>query len=177
MDIGHAMKCVATGMPALIIGGQPGPIGISSAIAVIMGGLLLLYRGLVDYRIPVLAVIAAYVALLVLPIPVVITDTSIQWHWLAFRPQHLGWPVAVTFVNYEMLASPLLFVIFFLATSPQLHPSSALATAIYAILVGALCAPAQLYGPVDVAPYIALLLACMITPTLDRLFPHRKAAA
>jgi NQR2, RnfD, RnfE family len=161
----------------LILGGQPGPIGISSAIAVIMGGLLLLYRGLIDYRIPLLAVIAAYIALLVLPVPVVITDTGTQWHWLAFRPEYLGWPVAITFVNYEMLASPLLFVVFFLATSPQLHPSSGIATAFYAILLGLLCAPAQLYGSVDVAPYIALFLACMITPTLDHILPHRSAVA
>ena len=40
----------------LILGAHPGPIGTTSAIAVIVGGLLLLYRGVIDYRIPLLIV-------------------------------------------------------------------------------------------------------------------------
>ena len=46
----------------LIIGGQPGPIGTSSGIAIIIGGLFLLYRGLIDYRMPLLIVISAWLA-------------------------------------------------------------------------------------------------------------------
>ena len=53
----------------LIVGGHPGPFGTSSAIAVIIGGLMLLYRGLIDFRIPLLILLAAFAALLVLPIP------------------------------------------------------------------------------------------------------------
>jgi Na+-translocating ferredoxin:NAD+ oxidoreductase RnfD subunit len=35
-----------------ILGGEPGPIGAGCALGVIVGGLFLLYRGLIDYRIP-----------------------------------------------------------------------------------------------------------------------------
>ena len=44
-------------MPPLedfIVAGQPGALGTSSTIAVIIGGLFLLYRGVIDYRIPLL---------------------------------------------------------------------------------------------------------------------------
>ena len=58
----------------LIVGGQPRPIGQGSAVAVIIGGLFLLYRGLIDFRIPLLAMASMFVALLILPIPTVITD-------------------------------------------------------------------------------------------------------
>ena len=39
----------------LIVGGQPAPVGLGSGVAVIIGGLFLLYRGLIDFRIPLLA--------------------------------------------------------------------------------------------------------------------------
>ena len=60
----------------LIVGGQPAPIGVGSGIAVIIGGLFLLYRGLIDFRIPLLAPLFAFVALLVLPVPTVVRDTG-----------------------------------------------------------------------------------------------------
>src|SRR5690606_18938959 len=44
-------------MEDLIVGGQPAPIGMASAVAVIIGGLFLLYRHLIDWRIPLLSVL------------------------------------------------------------------------------------------------------------------------
>src|SRR5690606_22591 len=38
----------------LIFAGEPGPIGTSCALASLIGGLFLLYRGLIDYRVPLL---------------------------------------------------------------------------------------------------------------------------
>jgi electron transport complex protein RnfD len=157
----------------LILGGEPGPCGTSSALFVIMGGLLLLYCGLIDWRIPLLACVAAVVMFLILPIPVVITDSAVQWSWFAFRPRYLGGPTALTLANYELLASPLLFVAFFLATSPQSRPMSGRGRAIHGVALGLLAAPAQLYGSVAIGPYVALLLVSLASPVLDRLFPRR----
>jgi NQR2, RnfD, RnfE family len=154
----------------LILGGEPGPIGASSAVAVIMGGLFLLFRGLIDCWIPSLAVVAAFAAFLILPLPVVITDAGAQWQWLALRPHYLDWQAAVTLANYELLASPLLLVLFFLATSPQARPIHGRARVAFGLLLGLLCAPAQLYGSVAFGPYVALLLVSLASPVLDRLF-------
>lgn len=156
----------------LILGGEPGPIGLSSAVAVIMGGLFLLYRGLIDYRIPLLAVATAICAFLIFPVPVIITDTA-EWRWVALRAPYLGWPAAVTLANYELMASPLMFVVFFLATSPQSRPMNRRARAAYAILLGLLAALAQMYGSVSFGPYVALLLASLMSPVLDRWLQHR----
>jgi Na+-translocating ferredoxin:NAD+ oxidoreductase RnfD subunit len=153
----------------LAIGGEPGPIGASSAVAVILAGLLLIKRGLIDFRIPLLAVLAAYAAFLILPIPVVISETVTDWQWLAFRPHYLGWPVALTFANYELLASPFLFVLFFLAPSGQSQPMRRRGRAVYGLTFGLLAAPAQLYGSVAIGPYVALLLAGLTSVILDRL--------
>src|SRR5205085_3624409 len=80
----------------LIIGGAPAAIGTGCAIAVIIGGLFLLYRGMIDYRIPLLILTSAYLALLVLPIPIVIRAASRDWKWLAIRDPSVGWPLALT---------------------------------------------------------------------------------
>ncbi|MGA3067163.1 MAG: RnfABCDGE type electron transport complex subunit D [Tepidisphaeraceae bacterium] len=157
----------------LIIAGQSSAIGTGSAVIVIVGGLFLLYRGLIDFRLPVLTLLAAMACLLILPIPVVITDTATEWRWFAFRQHYLGWPVAITFMNYELLASPLLLTIFFLSNAPGQRPITRRGRAIFALVLGALSAILQLYVFASVGPYIALLLVSLLTPTLDRTLRPR----
>ncbi len=156
----------------LIIGGQPGPIGTSSAIAVIIGGLFLMYRGLIDYRVPLLIFLSAYLCMLLLPVPTRITEADKTWQWLVVRPPPagVGWRVALTFVHYELIASPLLFTAFFLATAPAIRPISRRGRAVYAVLIGALAAVFQLYMAVSIGPYVALLAVSLLTPVIDGLF-------
>ena len=157
----------------LIIGGHPAAVGTGSAIAVIIGGLFLLYRGLIDARIPLLIVASAFVTLLVLPIPTVIREAGPHFRWFTMREPDVRWETALTFVNYEIMASPLLFMAFFLATAPSLRPLSRRARVLYACLIGVLCGVAQLYASVSFGPYLALLIASLTTRTLDRWFKPR----
>jgi Na+-translocating ferredoxin:NAD+ oxidoreductase RnfD subunit len=157
----------------LIIGGQSTPIGNASMIAIIAGGLFLLYQGLIDFRIPLLGTISAMAAMLILPIPVYITEAGAQWKWFAFRAHYLGWPTAMTFVNYELMAGPLLFTLFYLATTPGLRPITKRGRAVFAILLGLLSAVFQLYASVAIGAYIALLMTVLLTPTLDRAMKAR----
>ncbi len=157
----------------LIIAGHPGPIGAGSAIAVIIGGLFLLYRGLIDYRVPVLIILFTYIGLLVLPIPVSITDNVRQWHWLAGHTGGIGWPTAVTFANYEVMAGPVLFMAFFLATTGSIGPLTRRGRFVYAALLGLATAACGLYFSVSFGPYLALLLVSLLTPLLDLVFRPR----
>ena len=159
-------------MPPLedfIVAGQPGPLGASSVIAVIIGGLFLLYRGMIDYRIPLLTCVSAYASLLLLPIPAVISNGP-QWAWAALRLPGIGWSVAITFVNYELMASPLIFTAFFLATAPIIRPMTRRGRTVYALLLGAIAAVLQLYVSVSYGPYVALLIVSLLTPALDQWF-------
>jgi Na+-translocating ferredoxin:NAD+ oxidoreductase RnfD subunit len=165
-------------MPPLedfIVAGQPGGLGTSSAIGLIIGGLFLLYRGVIDYRIPLLTCGAAYLAMLILPVPTIISDAP-QWHWAVMRMPDIGWSVAITFANYEVMASPLLFVAFFLATAPMLRPMTRRGRTIYALFLGIACSTFQLYVSVSLGPYLALLIASVLTPELDRWFGVRPLA-
>jgi Na+-translocating ferredoxin:NAD+ oxidoreductase RnfD subunit len=157
----------------IIVGGQPAAIGNGSAIALIIGGLFLLYRGLIDYRIPLLIFAAAMVGLLVLPIPLVITEDAQHWQWIAMRARYVGPALAITFANYEIMASPLLFCAFFLATAPSVRPMTRRARTLYALLIGIFAAIFQLYVSVSIGPYLALLAVSLATPTLDKLFPPK----
>jgi Na+-translocating ferredoxin:NAD+ oxidoreductase RnfD subunit len=172
MDIQGLLRDSMPPLEDFIIAGQPGPIGISSVIAVIIGGLFLLYRGIIDYRIPLLTCLTAYAALLFLPIPAVI-DNGPQWRWAAFGTPANGWSIGLTFVNYEMMASPLIFIAFFLATSATVRPMSRRARTVFGILLGLSCAASQLYLSVSFGPYLALLVVSQITAPLDRVFRVR----
>jgi Na+-translocating ferredoxin:NAD+ oxidoreductase RnfD subunit len=165
----------------LILGGQPGPIGAASAIAVIVGGLFLLYHGVIDFRIPLLIYATAFIAFLILPIPTFIREIAgggrhlrFGWRWLAMLDyEHVGYARAITFANYETMAGPLLFMAFFLATSPAVRPMARRARALFAVLVGILAAVFQLYVSVSFGPYLALLVLSLVTPTCDQFFKPR----
>lgn len=172
MDIQGLLRDSMPPLEDFIIAGQPGPVGISSVIAVIMGGLFLLYRGIIDFRIPLLTCLAAYLALMFLPIPAVI-DANPQWRWAPFGTPANGWSVGLTFVNYEMMASPLIFIAFFLATSATVRPMTRRGRTVFAVLLGFTCAASQLYLSVSFGPYLALLVVSQITAPLDRIFRVR----
>jgi electron transport complex protein RnfD len=155
----------------LVVGGHPGPIGASSAIAVIIGGLFLLYRGLIDYRIPLIAVTIAFFAFLLLPVPANIQDSSAYWRPLILA--RIDAATMVTFANYEIMAAPLLFMLFFLATSPSICPMGRKAKVVFAIALGLLTAAFQLYLSTSFGPYVALLLAGLLSPWLDETFRAR----
>jgi hypothetical protein len=148
----------------LVIGGHPGPLGTSSAMAVLIGGLALIYRRLADHRVPLIVVLAAYAAFLVLPVPAAITDGGVEWRSLILRTARLDWKAVLTFANYELLASPLLFMTFFLAGSRFICPKRRWAKRGYALLVGLAAAAGQLYVSVAYGPYLALAIVAMIVP-------------
>lgn len=157
----------------IVVGGHPAPIGTGSAVAVIIGGLFLLYRGLIDPRVPLIIFACAYAALLVLPIPARIVGEYPQWSWFVMREGDVDWATALTFVHYEVMASPLLFAALFLATSPSIRPITRRGRIVYAIVAGLLAAPAQLYISVAVGPYLAVFAASLLTPLLDRWYTPR----
>jgi Na+-translocating ferredoxin:NAD+ oxidoreductase RnfD subunit len=151
----------------MVLGAAPGGIGMTSAIAVVVGGLFLLFRGLIDYRIPLLIVLSAWVALLALPVPAGLQQ-PIAWHWFPGHLPHVGWAMGVTLANYQLLSSPLLFTAFFLAGSPTVRPLTRRGRAAYALLVGVLSAGLQVYASVTLGSCAALLIVGLFSPLLDR---------
>ena len=152
----------------VVLGASPGPIGGTSAVAVIFGGLFLLYRGLIDFRVPLLIVVVAWVTIMVLPVPI-----GHGWRSLAGTAPAAGWAAVATVANYEVLASPLLFTAFFLAGSPSVRPLGRPARAAYAAFIGVATAVLQIYLSVGLGSYLAVLAAGPFASALDRWLSPR----
>jgi Na+-translocating ferredoxin:NAD+ oxidoreductase RnfD subunit len=86
------------------------------------------------------------------------------------REGDVDWGTALTFVHYEIMASPLLFTALFLAPDASIRPMTRSARTVYAVTAGLLAAPAMLYVSVSVGPYLALFAASLLSPLLDRWF-------
>jgi Na+-translocating ferredoxin:NAD+ oxidoreductase RnfD subunit len=120
--------------------------------------------------------------MLVLPIPAVIkevatggfTHTEIDWRWLPLRDPVIGAAKAMTFASYEVMAGPLLFMSFFLATAAEIRPMTRRGRVLYAVLIGLYSALLQMYVSVAYGPYIALLMISLLTPLFDRYFKPRS---
>jgi hypothetical protein len=150
----------------LVVGGHPVPIGCGSAVAVIVGGLFLIYRGLTDARIPVVTVLSMAAGLAILPLPYALGESPLRWYPLLAAGADAA--TAITFVNYQLMASPALFMALFLATSPAVRPMARRARVLFAVVLGLMTAACQLYLSVAHGPYIALLATSLLTPLLDR---------
>jgi Na+-translocating ferredoxin:NAD+ oxidoreductase RnfD subunit len=157
----------------LVLGATPGGIGTTSTVAILIGGLLLIYRGLVDWRLPVLIAASCWIAVLLLP-GHYSSELASRWVWIAGRKPDVGWARAVTLADYELLGTPLLFTAFFLAGSPFVRPLNKWSRSIFAVTTGFLAAIAQLYISAALGSYIAVLLAGLLAPTFDRWFASRS---
>lgn len=152
----------------LVIGGHPLRIGQASGIAILIGGLFLVHRRIVAFRVPLLMLTTLAAVLIVVPVPVVVSEQEVVYRWLAGSDPRVGWAAGVTFANYLMLASPSLLVIFFLASLPGVRPLGGRAVVRYSILFGLLCGVLTAMVSVAHGPILALALAQLATPTLER---------
>lgn len=156
---------VRDGLPPLedlVVGGHPAPIGLGSAVAVLIGGLFLLYRGIGDWRVPALIIFWAMMTMLVLPLPAVIGEDGARWRPLLLPRAHQDWATLITFLNYELMASPLLFAAFFIATAPAVCPQNSKLRHRYAILAGLLSAAGQVYLSCSLGAYLGIGLAGLV---------------
>lgn len=171
----NLLDLVSDALPSLedlVVGGHPGPIGVSSVVMVLVGGLFLMYRGLIDYKIPLYCISFAFLGVLLMPVPVSFSQDTVQYAVLltALRqsPLEIG-----AFAGYQMTATPLVFTAFFLASSGTIAPINPRAKAVFAALLGLLAAAAQLYVSAALGPYLALMVLGLCTPWLERWWVPR----
>lgn len=152
----------------LVIGGHPRRIGQASGIAILIGGLFLVHRRIVAFRVPLLMLIATVTVVILAPVPIVVSDQEVVYRWLASNDPRVGWAAGITFANYLLLASPTLLVTFFLASLPGVRPLGGRAVMRYSILFGVLCGVMTTLVSVEHGPILALALAQIAAPTLER---------
>lgn len=173
ISMGSVLRDRLPPLEDIITLGHPQPIGQASVAALLAGGLFLFYRGVADVRITMLTLLGAYITLGLAPVPAKITPDGPVWTWAAALGgwgggERVGWDVGLTFVHYELLAGPILFVAIYLAPLPSLRPLADRWRILYALLLGPAVALAQRYIDTSIGPPAALLIVSLLTPFMDR---------
>ena len=135
-------------LKALFVGQVGGCLGETSALAALLGGLYLVFRGVADWRLVVGtlggAVIVAFIA-----------------HWAA--PQSYEGPV------FHLLAGSLMFGAFFIATDYVGAPITPAGRWIFGLGVGVLVMIIRLFGAYPEGVMFAILVMNALTPVIERV--------
>ena len=134
----------------LFIGNVGGCIGETSALALLLGGLYLLYRRVINYRLPVV-----YIS----------TVGILAYVFSGFN---------LSYVPFHILAGGLLLGAIFMATDYSTSPMTAKGQIIFAIGCGLLTAVIRFYGGYPEGVSYSILLMNIATPLIDRFTLPRK---
>ncbi len=147
-----ALKVAGAGAPSpyldMFLGNVGGCIGETSALALIIGGLYLIIRRVIDPRIPFV-----YIA------------TVALFTWVA-GPEGLFSGDAL----YHILAGGLMLGAFFMATDYATSPMSGKGKVIFALGCGVLTSVIRLWGGYPEGVSYSILLMNLVVPLIDRAF-------
>lgn len=139
------MEGVKTGYMELFLGNVGGSLGETSALLLILGGAYLIYRGVIDWRIPVSYLGTVAVLTLV----------------LGHDPL------------FHLLAGGLMLGAFFMATDMVTTPLTRLGRIIFGIGAGVLVVIIRLYGGYPEGVLFSILLMNIFTPIIDKFIQPR----
>ena len=151
----------------LVLGTVPGgTFGGSSRALLIVVGLYVMYRRLAWWPMAAAALAAAVITLGAMPMIDQQHFTFVGW-----RLAGLGPAVAVTYIAYAVLASPLALIVLILA--PQCAPVSARGRLWYGATIGCVTIICQWFLTTTLAPFLALSVASALSKPLDALHKNR----
>ena len=128
----------------MLIGNIGGCIGETSAVLIILGGLYLMYKGIINYVIPTFYICTVAILMFILG---------------GFN---------FTFVIYELLAGGLMIGAFFILTDYTTSPMTKKGQIIYAVLAGLITTVIRLYGGYPEGVSYSILLVNIMTPLIDK---------
>ena len=136
-------------MTDMILGNIGGCIGETSTILIVLGGVYLIYKGIIDYIIPVFYIGIVFILTFILG------DFSIN------------------FALYEIFAGGLMLGGFFMLTDYTTSPMNKKGQIIYALLAGVITVVIRLYGGYPEGVSYSILLANVATPLIDKYVSNR----
>ncbi len=128
----------------MLIGNIGGCIGETSAVLIILGGLYLMYKGIINYVIPTFYICTVAILMFILG---------------GFN---------FTFVIYELLSGGLILGAFFMLTDYTTSPMTKKGQIIYAVLAGLITTVIRLYGGYPEGVSYSILLVNIMTPLIDK---------
>ena len=128
----------------MLIGNISGCIGETSAILIILGGLYLMYKGIINYVIPIFYIATVAILMFILG------------------------EFSFTFVIYELLSGGLMLGAFFMLTDYTTSPMTKKGQIIYAVLAGLITTVIRLYGGYPEGVSYSILFVNLMTPLIDK---------
>ena len=128
----------------MLIGNIGGCIGETSAILIILGGLYLMYKGIINYVIPIFYIATVAILMFILG------------------------EFSFTFVIYELLSGGLMLGAFFMLTDYTTSPMTKKGQIIYAVLAGLITTVIRLYGGYPEGVSYSILFVNVMTPLIDK---------
>jgi electron transport complex protein RnfD len=150
-DLGATMPALFPPLSALF-GGIPGSLGETSALLLLLGGLFLLRKGVIDWVIPVAVLLG------------VALPASLM---------HLIDPTRFAGPLLHLLAGATLLTAFFIATDPVTSPVSRLGQAVFGAGIGLLIYLIRTFGAYPEGAAFAILLMNAATPMIDHYLKPR----
>ena len=136
-------------MTDMIVGNIGGCIGETSAILIVLGGVYLIYKGIIDYTIPAFYIGTVFILTFILG------------------------GFSFDFALYELFAGGLMLGGFFMLTDYTTSPMTKKGQIIYALLSGIITSVIRLYGGYPEGVSYSILLANVATPLIDKYVSNR----
>ena len=134
-------------LASMFIGNIPGSLGETSVPLILLGGLFLIWRGRIDWRIPFYYIMTVFII------------TGVYGYFRGYIP---------LFPLYHLLGGGLLIGAFFMATDWVTSPLTKRGRIIFAVGLGILTALIRLRGGHVEGVCYAILIMNMLTPLIDR---------
>ncbi len=136
------------GLSNLLLGWYPGALGETSALLIILVGIYLAYRKVLDWKVPVVYVGSVFLFTTV----IALTNGVGMWYPM-----------------FHILSGGLMFGAVFMLTDPVTNPTTITGRVIYAIGVAALTVIIRLQSSLPGGVVYAILLMNMVSPLIDKL--------
>lgn len=133
----------------MIVGNIGGCIGETSAILLLLGGLYLMYKGIINYVIPTFYIATVFI--------------------LTFMLSGFNF----NFALYELFAGGLMLGGFFMLTDYTTSPMTKKGQIIYAIIAGVLTSVIRMFGGYPEGVSYSILLVNVMTPLIDKYVKDR----
>ena len=136
-------------MTDLLVGNIGGCVGETCAVLLLLGGVYLIYKGIISYIMPLCYLATIFILTFLLG---------------GFNIQ---------FAVSEILAGGVMLGGFFMLTDYTTSPMTKKGQIIYAVLAGIICSVIRLYGGYPEGCSYSILLANVMTPLIDKYINNR----
>jgi electron transport complex protein RnfD len=168
-DLPRAKPAALRKMPPiedLLLGTHPGGLGETSAFAIAIALLYLVYRSYIKWQLPLAMVLAAATVAAIAPVYLAGPNLTVRQVWWPVTAE--GFDVGIVYVTYQVLTGELLLAAL-LATEMTSRPVTTNGRIVFGLGCGAVGMLMRLFLETPIPFYMAVLAMNTLTPTIEAI--------